>query len=85
MKIISKVTGMNQVTIPAAVARELGIRPGMQEEWEINEDRSVTLRPVLSRFELAKQLQGKWKDLFPPDSDPIGDLIRERVEDDEDY
>ncbi len=60
MKIISKVTGKNQVTIPAAVARKLGIRPGMQVEWVLNDNNSVTLRPVLPREERVRRLESKW-------------------------
>jgi AbrB family looped-hinge helix DNA binding protein len=82
MAIRSTITGKNQITIPAAIVRELDLQPGMQVEFELGEERAVTMRPVLSRGELARQLQGKWKHLFPPDSDPIGDLIRERIEED---
>lgn len=83
MIITSTVTGKNQITIPAAVANKLGIEPGMKVQWQVVEDENAaTIRPLLSRGELARQLQGKWKHLFPPDSDPIGDLIRERVEED---
>lgn len=83
MIITSTVTGKNQITIPAAVANKLGIEPGMKVQWQVAEDETMaTIRPMLTRGELARQLQGKWKHLFPPDSDPIGDLIRERVEED---
>lgn len=77
------ITGKNQITIPAAIVRALELEPGMQLEFEVSEGRTFTARPVLSRAELAKQLEGKWRHLFPPGSDPIADLIRERVEDDE--
>lgn len=81
--ITSTITGKNQITIPAAIARELDIEPGMQIEWELGENRSVRIRPVLSRAERVKQLEEKWAHLFPADSDPIGDLIREREMEDE--
>jgi AbrB family looped-hinge helix DNA binding protein len=83
MIIRSKVTGKNQVTIPSVIAHKFNIKPGMEIEWEFSEDESeIVVRPVLSRAELARQLQGKWRHLFPPGSDPIGDLIRERIEED---
>lgn len=83
MIIRSKVTGKNQVTIPLAIAHKFNIEPGMEIEWIFSDDESeIIVRPVLSRAELARQLQGKWQHLFPPGSDPIGDLIRERVEED---
>lgn len=84
MIITSTVTGKNQITIPAAIANKLGIEPGMQVEWEVNGERSVILRPVPSRYELAKQLQGYFRSALKPGDDPIGDLIRERIEEDED-
>ncbi len=83
MGIRATITGKNQITIPAAIVRELQLEPGMQVEFEIGEERSVTMRPVLSRGELARQLQGKWAHLFGPDDDPIGHLIREREREDE--
>ncbi len=85
MIITSTVTGKNQITIPATVAKKLGIEPGMKIQWQVDEEGNLaTIQPVLTRGELARQLQGKWKHIFPPDSDPIGDLIRQRVEEDYD-
>ncbi|HRO23504.1 MAG TPA: AbrB/MazE/SpoVT family DNA-binding domain-containing protein [Promineifilum sp.] len=78
MIIRATVTGKNQITIPAVVTRALHIEPGMQLEFELGEERTVLVRPVLSRAERVKQLEEKWQPLFPPGSDPIGDLIRER-------
>ena len=78
MAIRATITGKNQITIPAAIVRELQLEPGMQLEFELGEGRTVVLRPVLSRAERVKQLEEKWQPLFPPGSDPIGDLIRER-------
>ncbi len=82
MGIRATITGKNQITIPAAIVRELELEPGMQLEFEVGERRTIQLRPVETRAELARRIQGKWRHLFPPDSDPIGDLIREREEED---
>lgn len=73
----------NQITIPAAIVKEMQLEPGMQLEFELGEQRTAVMRPVLTRAERVKQLEGKWQHLFPPDSDPIGDLIRERELEDE--
>ena len=78
MAIQATVTGKNQITIPAVVVRELQIEPGMRLEFEFGEDRSVIVRPKLTRGELARQVQGKWRHLLEPGEDPITDLIRER-------
>ena len=77
------VTGKNQITIPAAVVRELQIEPGMKLEFELSGTRAVIVRPALTRAERVRQIEEKWQPLFPPGSDPIGDLIREREQDDE--
>lgn len=83
MAIRSKVTGKNQVTIPAVIAHTLQIEPGMEIEWEVRENRMVIVRPVESRYELAKRLEGILRPYLKPGDDPIGDLIRERIEEDE--
>jgi AbrB family looped-hinge helix DNA binding protein len=36
--IITKVTGKNQITIPAKFARELDIQPGTRLDWKIDQD-----------------------------------------------
>jgi AbrB family looped-hinge helix DNA binding protein len=77
------ITGKNQITIPAAIVRALELTPGMQLEFEVSGERVLTVRPVLSRAELARQLQGKWRYLLEPGDDPIADLIREREQEDE--
>ena len=77
------VTGKNQITIPAAVVRELQIEPGMKLEFELSGARAVIVRPALTRAERVRQIEEKWQPLFTPGSDPIGDLIREREQDDE--
>ena len=71
MPIRATVTGKNQITIPAAVVRELQLEPGMQLEFEFGEERSFYVRAVPSRAELARQLQGKWRHLLEPGEDPV--------------
>lgn len=83
MGIRATVTGKNQITIPAAIVRELEIVPGMQLEFEIGEERTIVVRPVASRAELVRRLQGKWRHLLQPGEDPIAELIREREQEDE--
>jgi len=78
------ITGKNQITIPAVVVRELQLEPGMRLEFELSGVRAVVVRPALTRAELVRQIEEKWQPLFPPGSDPIGDLIREREQEDED-
>ena len=85
MAIRATVTGKNQITSPAAIVRELEIVPGMQLEFEVSEGRMLVVRPVETRAELARRLEGKWRYLLQPGDDPIADLIREREEEDEEH
>ena len=83
MAIQATITGKNQITIPAAIARALGIEPGMKLEFELTGERAVVMRPVESRAEKVRRLEGMLRPYLPPGADPIGDLIREREQDDE--
>lgn len=82
MAIRATITGKNQITIPAAIVRELELEPGMQLEFEIDEGRMLVVRPVETRAELARRIQGKWRYILQPDDDPTAELIREREEED---
>lgn len=72
----------NQVSIPPDIAREFDIHPGTQLEWTKGNDGVITLKPLLQRGELARQLMGAGRHLLKPGMDPIADLIRDRVQDD---
>lgn len=85
MGIRATITGKNQITIPAAIVRELQLEPGMQLEFELDEGRTIHVRPVETRADLARRIQGKWRYLLQPGDDPIAELIRERDEEDEEH
>lgn len=80
---ITTVTGKNQITIPAKLARQLGIQPGQRIDWSIAEDGVLTARILPSRSELAKKAAGMGRKWLEPGMDPIADLIDERVKADE--
>lgn len=80
---ITTVTGKNQVTIPAELARECNIKAGTQLDWSKDEDGTLRAKPLPSRGELARRLAGVGRQWLKPDDDPIADLIRERVAEDE--
>ena len=76
-------TGKNQVTIPAAVARKLGLNPGAQLDWAVGDRPDkiiITIKP--SRKQLLEEVRAIGLKLKKPGQDPVGDLIRERVRDD---
>jgi bifunctional DNA-binding transcriptional regulator/antitoxin component of YhaV-PrlF toxin-antitoxin module len=70
------------VKIPDEIARQFGIGPGTQLEWAVGPDNTILITPILSRGELARQFLGSGRKYLKPGADPIGDLLREREEDD---
>jgi AbrB family looped-hinge helix DNA binding protein len=80
--VITTVTGKNQVTIPAELARDLDIAPGTRLDWSKGGDDSVIIRIVPSRAELARRLSGRGRKYLRPGSDPVQDLIDDRVRED---
>ncbi len=78
---ITTVTGKNQVTIPAELARECNIKAGTQLDWSRDDDGTLRVKLLPSRGELARRLAGIGREWLKPGDDPIADLIRERVAD----
>ncbi|MCA9946039.1 MAG: AbrB/MazE/SpoVT family DNA-binding domain-containing protein [Ardenticatenaceae bacterium] len=77
------VTGKNQITIPAKLARRLDIQPGTRILWSIGEDGSLIAHPLPRRGVLARRAAGMGRDWLPENADPVGDLIKERAGEDE--
>jgi AbrB family looped-hinge helix DNA binding protein len=75
---ITTVTGKNQITIPAKLARQLGIQPGQRIDWSIGDDGVLTGRLLPSRSELARQAAGMGQKWLKEGIDPIADLVEER-------
>jgi AbrB family looped-hinge helix DNA binding protein len=81
---ITTVSGKNQITIPAKLARQLNIQPGTRLNWSISEDGVLIAQPLPVRSVLARQTAGMGRAWLSKDEDPVGDLIRERIREDED-
>jgi AbrB family looped-hinge helix DNA binding protein len=81
---ITTVSGKNQITIPAKLARQLNIQPGTRLNWSISEDGVLIAQPLPRRSVLARQAAGMGRAWLSKDEDPVGDLIRERIREDED-
>jgi AbrB family looped-hinge helix DNA binding protein len=79
---ITTVTGKNQVTIPTELARDLEIAPGTRLDWSRAGEDRVMIRIVPSRAELARQLSGRGRKYLRAGSNPIQDLIDDRVRED---
>ena len=72
----------NSVSIPPEIAREFDIHPGTRLEWAKTAEGVIAVKPLPSRGELARHLMGAGRRWLKPGADPIGDLIREREQDD---
>jgi len=80
---ITTVTGKNQITIPAELARKLKIKPGQRIDWQINEEGELVARLLPGRSELARQAAGMGRGWLEDGQDPVADLIDERRSADE--
>jgi AbrB family looped-hinge helix DNA binding protein len=79
---ITTVTGKNQITIPAELARELDISPGTRLDWTKGETGVLVVKIIPNRAELARRLAGQGRRHLREGSDPIKDLIKDRVRED---
>lgn len=76
---ITTVTQKNMVTIPAAVGRKLGIKPGWKLDWRPVEGKEeILVRVVPDRAERARRLLGAGRK-YSPDRDAVADLVAERA------
>ena len=81
----SLISGKNQVSIPAAIAKQFGIRPGFQFEWTQTGQPDVLLvRVIPDPQTIAEELLGAGRQYLKSGADPIGDLVRERAAEDAD-
>ncbi|MFO1431539.1 MAG: AbrB/MazE/SpoVT family DNA-binding domain-containing protein [Candidatus Competibacteraceae bacterium] len=79
---ITTVTQKNMVTIPADVARILGIKPGYKLDWQPVEGKDeIIVRVIPDRGELARRLVGMGAHLAP-ERDVIAELDEERERED---
>lgn len=77
---ITTVTKKNMVTIPAEVARCLGIKPGYRLDWQPVEGKEeILVRVIPDRGELARRLLGAGRHLSP-ERDSVAELVAERDE-----
>jgi AbrB family looped-hinge helix DNA binding protein len=79
---ITTVTGKNQITIPAKLARELGIAPGTRLDWTKGGDGTLVIKLIPNRAELARRLAGRGRRHLRQGSNPIRDLVEDRVRED---
>jgi AbrB family looped-hinge helix DNA binding protein len=80
---ITTVTGKNQITIPAKLASQLDIQPGTRIDWSIDDEGVLIARLLPNRNDLARQAAGMGRPWLAQGADPVAELIKERVRDDE--
>ena len=79
---ITTVTQKNMVTIPAEVARKLGIKPGYKLDWQPVEGKDeIVVKVIPDRGELARRLCGMGSHLAP-ERDLVAELDEEREHED---
>jgi len=79
---ITTVTGKNQITIPAELARELDIAPGTRLDWAKGETGVLIVKIIPNRAELARRLAGRGRRHLRAGSNPIRDLVEDRIRED---
>jgi AbrB family looped-hinge helix DNA binding protein len=79
---ITTVTGKNQITIPAKLARELDIAPGTRLDWAKGDEGILIVKIIPNRAELARRLAGRGRRHLRQGSNPIQDLVEDRARED---
>jgi bifunctional DNA-binding transcriptional regulator/antitoxin component of YhaV-PrlF toxin-antitoxin module len=74
---ITTVTTKNMITIPAAISREFGIRPGYRLAWRTH-GQQLLVDVIPDRAGLADRLVGAGR-RFSPERDAVRELVDERT------
>jgi bifunctional DNA-binding transcriptional regulator/antitoxin component of YhaV-PrlF toxin-antitoxin module len=80
LSMITTVTGKNQITIPAELARD--ITPGTRLDWAKGTEGVLIVKIIPNRGELARRLAGRGKRYLRQGSNPIRDLVKDRARED---
>ena len=79
--VITRITGKNQVTVPAEVVEKAGLRPGTRLEWRITRRADVLeVRVLPNPAALAQALRGAGKRSLRKRGSPVERLIAQRGE-----
>ena len=80
---ITTITGKNQVTIPAELARREGLRPGTRLEWRATERPHILeVRVLPDAASLAASLRGRGNRARRHPGSAVDRLVRERQDED---
>ena len=79
LPVITRVTGKNQVTVPAEIVDKAGLKPGTRLEWRLTDRRDmleVHVLPDLSS--VAEALRGRGRKSLKKKGSPVDRLVAER-------
>ena len=81
---ITTLTGKNQITVPAELTRQRGLKPGTRFEWR-ETDRPAVLEVVIlpDTSTVASSLRGLGNRFRKLPGSPVDRLVKERAEDEE--
>lgn len=80
---ITTMTGKNQVTVPAEIARKEGLRPGTRLEWRSTDREHVLeVRVLPDPASVAARLRGLGNTLRRQSGSAVDRLVRERESED---
>ncbi len=78
---ITTVTTKNMISIPQAIARQMGIRPGWKLDWqECDTADTLIVKVIPDRAESGRRLLGKGKNMASGRS-AVAELVAEREAD----
>jgi AbrB family looped-hinge helix DNA binding protein len=80
---ITTVTGKNQITVPAAIAKQVAIHPGTRLEWSLGqEENTLVVRVLPDSAAVASGLRGEGRRFRPGGVGAVDRLVHERAEED---
>ncbi|MBE3130094.1 MAG: AbrB/MazE/SpoVT family DNA-binding domain-containing protein [Acidobacteria bacterium] len=83
LSMITTITGKNQVTVPAEIARKEGLRPGTRLEWRSTEREHVLeVRVLPDPASIAASLRGRGNANRRLSGSPTDRLVQERENED---
>ena len=76
---ITRMTGKNQVTVPAEIAAKAGLTPGTRLLWRLTDRRDVLeVRVLPNQASIAEALRGRGRKSMRKRGSPVDRLIAER-------
>jgi bifunctional DNA-binding transcriptional regulator/antitoxin component of YhaV-PrlF toxin-antitoxin module len=79
LSVITRITGKNQVTVPAEIVGKAGLKPGTRLEWRVTDRRDVLeVRVLPDQASLAQALRGAGRRSLKKRGSPVDRLVAER-------